>query len=307
MLPDGWSVALGSAELAIGHAHPVQVGRLPVVLYRMEDGSVRGWLNICPHRSAPLTTENTRCDRLRCPYHGWTFDLQGRLMRAPLFGGEPGEHALEAVSVVEAQGLVWVHPIADTSPPTALLDALTREGAPDVSTWELGHRTEHPIAADWSIYVENYLDAYHIPFIHPELSREVELDAYHVHVFDEGFVTHVVEPREGSVSAGFWAWIWPNTMLNVYDGGINLERVLPDGPGKCRIAYTYLFRADVSEEERTRSIGLSATVTAEDVAICEAVQRNLDTGRAPQGALSPRHENGVAAFRAWLAANHEHQ
>jgi choline monooxygenase len=295
-----WSVAVGSAELETGHAFPVQVGDLPVVLYRMTDGTVRGWLNICPHRSAPLATGPTRCDRLRCPYHGWTFDLDGQLIRTPWFGGEPGPHPLTPVAVHEDRGFVWVHPEAGTPAPTELVSALTREGAPDVGSWELFHREEHPIEASWSVYVENYLDAYHIPFIHPELSREVGLDDYEVRVFD-GFVTHVVPPRDGSVSAGFWAWIWPNTMLNVYDGGLNIERVLPMGPDRCRITYTYLFRQDVPEEQRRRSIDLSGTITAEDVAICEAVQRNLSTGLAPQGALSPTHENGVAAFRAWLA------
>jgi len=292
-------VALASARLPAEHAVPVEVLGLPVVLYRDAQGAVSGWLNICAHRSAPVVTTPHRCDRLRCPYHGWTYDRSGSLVRTPGFDGDAGEQRLTPVSVFEREGLVWVDPSGGASP-EPMLDRLRAEGAPDTTGWEVHSVEKHPLAADWSVYVENYLEAYHIPFVHPALSKDVELDTYSVHLH-EGFVTHEVVPRSGVPAAGFWAWIWPTTMLNIYAGGMNLERVLPEGPGRCSIEYTYLFEPGLDPAARDRALDQSRVVTAEDVEICEAVQRNLDTGLAVQGPLSPRHETAIERFRDWCA------
>ncbi|MCB9669186.1 MAG: aromatic ring-hydroxylating dioxygenase subunit alpha [Alphaproteobacteria bacterium] len=296
---EAWAVAVASARLQPHVALPVEVLGLPILLYRDAHGAVRGWLNICAHRSAPVVLHEQRCDRFRCPYHGWTYGTDGRLQRTPGFGGDAGEHALTAVAVHEADGLVWVRPAGTGPGAPPFLHALRAAGAPSAAGWQVHSTSRHPLAADWSVYVENYLEAYHIPFVHPSLSRDVVLDTYRVHVH-EGFVTHEVERAPNAPAAGFWAWIWPATMLNVYEGGMNLERVLPEGPGRCTIEYTYLFDPAVKPDQRERALAQSEIVTAEDVAICEAVQRNLDTGLAVQGPLSPRHEGAITAFREWL-------
>lgn len=296
---DAWSVAAASARLKLGHALPVQVAGLPVLLHRREDG-LGAWLNICPHRSAPVVQQEGRCDRFRCPYHGWTFDTAGDLVRSPHFEGDPGQQRLTPVAVHEQDGLIWVNPTLTETPPP-FLDALRQAGAPEDPGWVVHRFVSHELEADWSVYVENYLEAYHIPFVHPGLARDVELASYRVHVHD-GFVTHEATRRDGAPAAGFWAWIWPLTMLNVYeDGGMNLERVLPRGPGRCTIEYTYLFPAAVDAERLATALAQSDEVTAEDIAIVEAVQRNLDLGLVPQGPLSPRHESAIAAFRSWAA------
>jgi choline monooxygenase len=108
------------------------------------------------------------------------------------------------------------------------------------------------------------------------------------------------------VYEGFWAWLAPNVAFNVYAHGMSVERMSPTGPESMRLDYLFFFRddSDETEPEREAAIAMSRQVTAEDRAICEAVQRNLAAGVYHKGRLSPRHEGGVFAFqsrvRAWL-------
>lgn len=301
---DAWAVAAASARLQPEHALPVEALGLPILLYRRPDGSVGGWLNICAHRTAPVVQAEQRCDRFRCPYHGWVYDTDGTLVRAPYFEGDPGHQALTPVTVFEHEGLVWVNPTLAEAPPP-FLAAFEAAGAPKDPGWTVHRFVRHEVKADWSVYVENYLEAYHIPFVHPGLSRDVDLDTYTVHIHD-GFVTHEAKRREGAPAAGFWAWVWPLTMINAYEAGMNLERILPLGPGRCAIEYTYLFPEGTAPEALERAYAQSDEVTAEDLAIVEAVQRNLDLGLVPQGPLSPRHETAITAFRSWADREDAH-
>jgi choline monooxygenase len=105
---------------------------------------------------------------------------------------------------------------------------------------------------------------------------------------------------------GFWAWLAPNVAFNVYAHGMSVERMGPTGPESMRLDYLFFFRDDSDEAaaKREAALAMSRQVTAEDRAICEAVQRNLAAGVYGKGRLSPRHEGGVFAFqsrvRAWL-------
>jgi choline monooxygenase len=168
------------------------------------------------------------------------------------------------------------------------------------------HGTESvEIACNWKVYAENYLEGYHIPYLHPALNREVALKDYVVEVGD-GFAVHHAPPRprvKEPVYEGFWAWLAPNVAFNVYASGMSVERMSPMGPESMRLEYLFFFR-DGTDEEREAALAMSRQVTAEDRAICEAVQRNLAAGSYRTGRLSPRHEGGVFAFqsrvRAWL-------
>jgi len=96
-------------------------------------------------------------------------------------------------------------------------------------------------------------------------------------------------------------WHWPNFALNLYPDGVNVERFDPVNPKRTRLRYSYALAPGAMEDD-TDILRVSSEVTAEDIAICEAVQRNLDTGVYDEGWLSPRHERGVAAFQGWVRA-----
>jgi choline monooxygenase len=171
-----------------------------------------------------------------------------------------------------------------------------------LDSFALHARRSRRIACDWKVYVENYLEGYHVPSLHPTLRAEIDWKTYRVEVHGaDGVVTHHTEPagQADAVYGGLWAWLAPNAALNVYKSGMSLERMVPAGPTSMTVEYSFLFRDDASDADRAGALAMCERVTEEDRSICEAVQRNLGAGVYRSGPLSPRHENGVAAFQRW--------
>lgn len=298
-----WQVLTHEDRLrAPGETLATTLAGWPLLLVRGEDGVLRGFHNVCRHRAGPLCWDGTteRNTTLQCRYHGWTYGLDGALLRAPGFGGAPGATQLIPFAVRVWRGLVFACLAEDPPPLDETLRALEAAGL-GFEGYTFDRVVLHPLACDWKTYVENYLEGYHISMVHPALAEEVDVAAYRVRV-DRPLVIHEVPSRDPTTpTQGFWAWMWPNLALNLYRGGMNLERVLPDGAGRCNIEYTYLFRhpAEPDAPSPERTIATSALLTAEDRHIVEAVQRNLAAGVYRTGTLSPRHEGGIAAFQDW--------
>ena len=166
--------------------------------------------------------------------------------------------------------------------------------------WRPAVRRTHPIACNWKTYSDNYLEGYHIPFVHPGLARSIDTSSYEVHVGD-GWIRHAATTRDGAATAGMWLYHWPNLALNLYDGGMSVERWVPTAPTRTHLVLDYCF-ADATAAASRRDVDASAQTCLEDKAICEAVQRNLEAGAYADGLLAPRHEAGVADFQARVRA-----
>jgi choline monooxygenase len=271
-----------------------------------QDGEVRAFHNVCRHRAGPLVDAGTgHCGALVCRYHGWSYELDGRLKRARDFG-EPDipvdELGLVPVSVGEWRGLVFVNLDLDAVPVADALGPFAAECEPfAIEDLHFSHQAVHEVAANWKTYADNYMEGYHIPLVHPRLNKEVDARRYRVEVGDR-YCSHWAPARDGSVTSGKWLWRFPNLAINLYPGGMNVERFLPLGPRHTRIVYDYFFR-DVSpaaQAENDEVVRLSLEVLDEDRLICEAVQRNLESGVYTTGRLSPKHENGVGYLQALI-------
>jgi choline monooxygenase len=170
-----------------------------------------------------------------------------------------------------------------------------------LESWEPSEHIEHVIYCNWKTYSDNYLEGYHIPFVHPALARSIDTSSYEVEVHGDWARHHAVA-RDGATSTGVWLWHWPNLALNLYEHGASVERWDPLDPTRCRLRLDFLF-AETGDDAMARNrsdIEASAQICLEDKHICEAVQRNLDAGVYDHGELAPRHEAGVAAFQARL-------
>ena len=187
-------------------------------------------------------------------------------------------------------------PLADHVAP---LEALLAGRGLDIPAPAL--RRSHDLACDWKTYAENYLEGYHIDAVHPQLADELGGAAYRVRVEGDLVVQEAVGVNDGP-QAGVWGWLWPNLGINVYRDGAMIERMTPVGPGRTRL--DYLFLNDGGEGALGEALIASDRLTAEDAAICEAVQRNLSAGAYDGGVLSPRHEVGVAWFQSRIAEVH---
>lgn len=300
-----WQLVGHESEHPPGSATEVDLGAASLVLARDPDGVLRGFHNVCRHRAAPLLSpgEHRRCRALRCPYHGFQYDLRGRLTKTPGFGAvlDAATQALHPVEVGTWRGFVFVHLGDDPEPLDAFVAPLEQATAGiDLASLSPTTHAVHPIACNWKTYVDNYLEGYHVPYLHPSLSRQVDVQGYQVVVSGRTIEHRSPTRSPSSQVAGLWLFLWPNVALNIYARGMSLERIVPTGPQAMEIRYTYLFHDGVTTEERAREQALSAEITAEDIAMVEAVQRNLTRGVYTTGWLSPVHENGLAAFQGWV-------
>ena len=306
----GWILVAHEDELEEpGDAVAESLAGWPIFVRRGRDGVLRGFHDVCRHRAGPLvggpgSTAGSPCrvPRLRCRYHGWVYDEEGRLERTPDFGEpedfDPAAFALAPVRVASWSRFVFVC-LDPSAPPleTALgrLPALA-EGQ-GLERYRLHGRRSHVLRCNWKTYVENYLEGYHIPYIHPRLHQEIDVKGYAVEAA-ESVVTHHAPSRarvREPVYDGLWAWLYPNVAFNVYGEGLSVERMLPVGPGEMRIEYLFLFAEGADPEA---ALAMCEEVTEEDRLICEAVQRNLEAGVYHRGRLSPRHEAGVFYFQS---------
>jgi choline monooxygenase len=271
----------------------------PIVAVRDTDGTLRAFHNVCRHRAGPLVDEaKGKCEgAFVCRYHGWRYMLDGRLRSATAFGAtegfDPRDYGLHPLKLETWRGLVFVNGDLDAEPlgnSTGPLDDLLKDHVFPSEPM----RQSHPIACNWKVYVENYLEGYHIDMVHPTLAGEVEAASYRCRM-EQSVCIHEVPTKSGATS-GIWAWLWPNLAFNVYNDGVMIEQMLPEGHGRVRLDYLYL-RApgDPGFEAAIKS---STTLTEEDRWICERVQRNLDAGVYDFGVLSPRHETAVGWFQS---------
>ena len=282
-----------------------EIGGAPVVLVRKAEGDLAAFHNVCRHRAGALVADGVgNCgEAFTCRYHGWRYALDGRLRSAVDFGNAPGfdprHYGLYPVRVETWRGLVFVNLDSAATP---LADALGPLCAAALPPFPLVERRSHSLACNWKAYVENYLEGYHLPVVHPEFDADVVVADYKVTI--EGQVIfHAAPPRDASVYAGTWAWLWPNLAINTYRHGYMIERMTAVGPAETRLDYFYFFDP-LRTAELSEMFKVSDLVTAQDKQVCEEVQRNLRTGIYRGGVLSPKHEQGVAWFQARVAQAH---
>lgn len=300
----------------IGQFITADVAGEPLLIIRAEDGQLRGFFNVCRHRAAPIM--NTPCGqttKLRCRYHGWTYDLTGSLRGTPEFDGvndfRKEDNSLLPVTVAEWGLFIWVfldtarEPIESYLAP--LPDWVTMRNGFAKMTWYA--RKEYDVQCNWKVYVDNYLDGgYHVNTVHPELAGVLDYQEYQTTTHGKTCLqSSPLVPAEGSAGktrtgdlAAYW-WVFPNFMLNLYGGVMDTNLVLPIGPNKCRVVFDFYFSESIDDSLKQESIAVADKVQAEDVGICEEVQRGLASHAFSTGRFSVKRENAGYYFHQLLA------
>jgi len=308
-----WQLVGREADLAeAGDYLAEEIGGAPVLVVRGGDGALHAHHNLCRHRAGPLVLKNRgSCGKeIVCRYHGWRYDLDGRLRAAvdfgPAEGFDPRRFGLMPVRVETWQGLVFVNLDLEASPLSDALgpfDGVWRQrGLKLPPSFTVGRSYE--LACDWKVYMENFLEGYHLPTVHPGLGAEVDARRYLVTV--EGGVAvqeAVALPNARAANQGLWVWLWPNLGVSIYRGGMMIERVSPAGLGRTRLDYLYFHDPDAGADI-DNILAVSARTTVEDIRICEEVQKRLEGGVYREGVLSPRHEPAIAWFQACVRQVH---
>ncbi len=291
-----------------------------VLVVRDAAGTLRAFHNVCRHRAGPLAT-NAGCGAhvLQCRYHGWTYTLDGRLRGIPhwdrvdLF--DRRDYGLLPLALEEWEGLLFVSLEDRPVPLSTQLAGIRERIAPaDLRRLCFHSRVVYPIACNWKTYVDNYLEGYHVPIVHPELNKVLDYTRYVTETYP--FYSLQYSPFRPDSDASmygqdaheaFYYFIFPNMMLNIVGGRLQVNLVQPLAADRCEVIFDYLYEDVESEAARAQiaaDVAYSDAVQREDGEICEWVQRGLRSGAYVRGRYSVEREEGVyhfhELFRAWL-------
>ncbi|MDR7133462.1 choline monooxygenase [Lysobacter niastensis] len=294
----------------------------PIVLVRGSDGELRGFFNVCRHHAAAVMTEPSGCvQNLRCPYHGWTYTLEGALKGTPSFNSEchfdRSQHGLAPVATAVWEN--WVFVRLDAQGPS-LEEFLGQDLIEQVRPLQLSNlhwfeRRHYYFDCNWKVFVDNYLDGgYHVPHLHKGLDSVLDYKNYTIEngerfcLQSSPLTTGKAQDDYAAVRRGdraLYYWLHPNFMINWYEGMMDTNLVLPMGVDKTEVIFDFWF-ADVSEAAREynrASIDVGQQIQDEDMAICKSVQRGLHSRAYSTGRLSVRREGGEHLFHRLLHAD----
>lgn len=292
----------------------------PLVIVRGQDQQLRAFYNVCRHHAAAVVMQEHGCANIfRCPYHGWSYGLDGALKGAPEFEGvcdfDRTQNALVPLKVAVWEPFVFVNLDPDAAPLSDFLAGFLPCVTPlNIASLHFFERRIYSLNCNWKVFVDNYLDGgYHVPHLHKALNSALDYKQYTIEC-EERFCLQsspIVTSDDATVAAtrsgdrAWYVWQYPNFMINLYAGYMDTNLVLPDGVDRCKVIFDFYFD-DVSEaaaERNRQSIGVGELVNDEDVSICEAVQRGLHSRAYGAGRLSVRKEAGEHLFHRLLAAD----
>ncbi len=309
-------VGHASQMSATGDYVTAMIAGNPVVVVRDKEGALNAFFNVCKHRGGPLATE--ACGRLRkgvlqCQYHGWTYLLDGSLRGVPRFDRtdlfDRKDFGLTPVALAEWDGLLFVN-LADA--PEALenqLAGIRQQIAPrQLATMQFHSRVTYDVACNWKVYVDNFLEGYHIPLVHPELATRLDYRNYVTETNPCYVLQHSPLKGEDSLygtdgGEAFYYWVFPNSMFNILPGRLQVNRVVPVAANRCEVIFDFYYE-DVRSLEALKAIAqdleFSEKVQREDIDICQHVQRGLASRAYDMGRFSVDAEAGVYHFQCLL-------
>jgi choline monooxygenase len=317
----GWQFTVHQSEFGGNNVLPIEhyeaITGESVVLIKGEETACHS--NVCTHRGMRVALQACTAKTLQCRYHGRTFNLDGTLRHMPEFAEAIGfPTASDNLAGFPLKQWMGMHFTAlDDSSELPWKEVEDRLGFLNAAafTHDASRDRDHTIEANWMLYVDNYLEGFHIPYVHPELNQALDYGAYTTEAF-EGGVLQIGKAMEGDVKfdlpddhpdagqdiAAYYLWLFPNMMFNFYPWGLSLNVVIPVSPSQTRVLYRgYVRDADLA------SLGAGSlldTVEDQDQWVIELVQRGMASSVYDRGRYSPTREQGVHHFHRMLESVH---
>jgi choline monooxygenase len=295
-----------------------EVGGEPLVVVRGKDNVLRAFYNVCRHHAAAVETrERGNAKLFRCPYHGWSYSTEGELKSVTEFQGvcdfDYAKNGLVPLRVETWEKFVFVNLNEKAPPLHDFLGKLVEQArVMHLDNLHFAERREFELQCNWKVFVDNYLDGgYHVPHLHKGLNSILDYKEYTIENFERfclqsspidasGGEAMTAAVRKGQA---LYYWLYPNLMLNWYEGYLDTNYVVPLGIDRMKVVFEFYF-ADVSEAARNKqSMDVSERIQDEDHSICESVQKGLMSRAYGAGRLSVRREAGEQLFHRLLHAD----
>ena len=294
----------------------------PIVIVRDKQGTLRAFSNVCRHRAGPIAQGSGCKNVLRCGYHGWTYTLDGRLIGTPDVEGveffDRSTMGMVPLRVETWEQFIFVNFDAHAEPLATFLGEIPRQARGfQFDGLQMVERRDYLIDCNWKVYVDNYLEGYHIPIAHPGLMREIDYAGYRTETFryysqqfapiramkseDKG--ERLYAPGTIGLQEALYFWVFPNLMVNIYPDNVSTNVILPISQDKTLTIFEWFFHdaGSAATRERVRkAVEFSDQVQQEDIGLCESVQRGLRSSTYDRGRYSVRRENGVHHFHMLL-------
>lgn len=282
----------------------VSVAGHPIAVVRDREGKLRAFYNVCKHRAHHLLEGAGNTTRIMCPYHAWTYKLDGQLVRAPhtetLEDFNAKDICLDQVQVEEFCGFIYVNldpSAASLASQSGDLETEIRHWAPDIDQLTFARRLTYEIKSNWKNVIDNFLECYHCPTAHKDFCTLVDMDTYKVtthgiyssHMADAGkSANSAYDTSNAKVQTHAVWWLWPNTCLMRYPGRSSMIvlNVIPAGPDRTLETYDFYLETpepDAAEVEAIRYI--DEVLQPEDIGLVESVQRGMNTPAFTQGRI----------------------
>ena len=294
----------------------------PLLVVRDKAGTLRAFSNVCRHRAGPIALGSGCKNVMRCQYHGWTYTLDGRLIGTPDVEGveffDRSTMGMFPVRLEIWERFIFVNFDQHAKPLSAILGKIPEQvHGFQFEGLQFAERRDYVINCTGKVYVDNYLEGYHIPIAHPGLMREIDYALYRTDTYryysqqfapiramkEEDTAERFYAPGAGLQQALYF-WIFPNLMLNIYPDNISSNVIVPLAADKTLTIFEWFFH-DVDQsktrERIEKAIAFSDEVQQEDILLCENVQRGLHSSTYDRGRYSVKRENGVHHFHMLLS------
>ncbi|CAN6176934.1 unnamed protein product [Urochloa humidicola] len=340
--PTGWYTDAGFLQLelnrvflrgwqAVGHIWQVKnpndfftgrLGNVEFVICRDANGNLQAFHNVCRHHASLLACGSGQKTCFQCPYHGWTYGLDGTLLKATRISGiknfNKNDFGLIPIKVATWGPFVLARFDDESTEGDVVGDEWLGSASELLSTngvdTSLPHicRREYIINCNWKVFCDNYLDGgYHVPYAHGALASGLQLHSYETLTYERVSVQRCESaPSESDDferlgTKALYAFVYPNFMINRYGPWMDTNLAVPLGSNKCKVVFDYFLDKSLLDDQNfiERSLKDSEQVQIEDIALCEGVQRGLETPAYSVGRYAPSVEMAMHHFHSLLHAN----
>ncbi len=292
-----------------------EVANNPVIVICQKDNTLKAFYNVCQHRGGPLAYENCSVSKLQCKYHGWVYELNGDLKNARGFNEAElnvEDFGLQPIHVTEWMGQVFVNLSNSPQDLNQHIDEIKTLTSPiDFSDYVFKFRESYQIRCNWKVYMDNFLEGFHIPFVHPELNKVIDYKSYKTEIYErfslqwcplDSELSPYGKSANSEENKAFYFTIYPNIILNIAPGRLQTNIVEPKSSKTCVVHFDYHFD-NPEEADIEQDADFSEMVQQEDILICENVQKGLESKGYDKGKFSPLNEQGVFHFQSLVKSS----